>query len=307
MLDFSEKFLILCKNSLSRCCMIQAKPVQVHDTWSSETDVTTRNHHNLNPNKYPVPSQISPRGPQHQTGSGHCVALVFMIESAGRGVRGGHNSVILFMILSVICIHPRLCQSPFLLADIQCAVCVRPLSESEYHHSNCYRQLPPCPPLIVSHRSERHRFSWVELWKLKHAWSNSFSITTQTLCTGRGWILMLSIYPEFPAPWLASSWPLLMVSSLQGGLLSRNWRESGISGECSASFCVTLDVKAAVVVTWPPVHRCLAYSVMLHYICITQHYRTREGSSPHSSEPQHPTLHPTQSWLETCNLWRFRG
>ena len=62
MMDFSEKFLILCKNSLSRCCMIQAKPVQVHDTWSSETDVTTRNHHHLNPNKYPVPSQISPRG-----------------------------------------------------------------------------------------------------------------------------------------------------------------------------------------------------------------------------------------------------
>ena len=38
--------------------MIQAKPVQVHDTSSSETDVTTRNHNNLNPNKNPVPDRF---------------------------------------------------------------------------------------------------------------------------------------------------------------------------------------------------------------------------------------------------------
>ena len=185
-----------------------------------------------------------------------CCSL-FIIEST-EGVRAGHNSMILFMILSGICIHLHRCQSPFLLADIQCVVCTRPLSKSEYHHSNCYRQLPTtnCFPSL------RMVFmSWVaELWKLKYGRSNSFSITTQTQC--RGWILMLSIYPVFSSPWLARSWPLLMITSLPGGLLTRKWRESGISGECSASFCVTWDVKAAAVVTWPPVHWCLAYSAV---------------------------------------------
>ena len=96
---------------------------------------------------------------------------------------------------------------------------------------------------------------------------------------------------------------------LPGGLLTRKWRESGISGECSASFCVTLDVKAAVVVTWPPMHRCLAYS-QCNVVMLCLHYTALQdtrGSSRHSSEPQHPTLHPAQSWLKTCNLWRCGG
>ena len=80
------------------------------------------------------------------------LSLVFIIESVGRERRPQHHDPLYDPVSDLY--SPRLCQSPFLLADIQCAVSARPLSESEYHHSKCYKQLQAGPPPIVSHRSD---------------------------------------------------------------------------------------------------------------------------------------------------------